>query len=222
MANTFYLIVKQKTEEQNMKTIIHKRGDVLLIIFFITLAFTFTSCQKEQQLTQSAQTDLALQRTSLSRDLSSEIASVTGGGSGTFGKDLDGDGEIDGSHFGVGISISGNGSAKGHFECLMAGNADILGLVLMSVAGNVTSGSLNANGSVTFSGVATVNLGKSTMFKGVPFRVTVTAGTAGVGTLTLTVIGAFDGVPGDTNIGNGNYDLPTETVATGQIKIQVF
>ena len=205
-----------------MKTVIHRHGGVLVLIFFIFLAFTFTSCRKEQQLTQPTQTDLALHTTSLSSASSSEIASVTGGGQGTFGTDLDGDGDVDGSHFGIGISITGNGSAKGHFECLMAGNADILGLALMAVEGNVTSGSVNANGSVTFSGVATVNLGKSTMFKGVPFRVTVTAGTPGVGSLTLTVIGAFDGVPGDTNIGNGNYDLPTETVAAGQIKIQAF
>ena len=205
-----------------MKTLIHKHGAILVLIFFIILAFTFTSCQKEQQLTQPAQNELAFHSNTLPEDLSSVVIKVTGGGQGTFGADLDGDGDIDGSHFGIGISILGNGSAKGHFECLMAGNADILGLALMSVAGNVTNGSVNANGSVTFSGVATVNLGKSTMFKGVPFRVTVTAGTPGVGSLTLTVIGAFDGVPGDTNIGNGNYDLPTETVAAGQIKIQVF
>src|SRR5436190_12972191 len=205
-----------------MKTIVYKSTDILVLTLFLILAFTFTSCQKEQQLTQPAQNELAFHSNTLPEDLSSVVIKVTGGGQGTFGADLDGDGDIDGSHFGIGISILGNGSAKGHFECLMAGNADILGLALMSVAGNVTNGSVNANGSVTFSGVATVNLGKSTMFKGVPFRVTVTAGTAGVGTLTLTVIGAFDGVPGDTNIGNGNYDLPTETVVTGQIKIQVF
>jgi len=30
---------------------------------------------------------------------------------------------------------------------------------------------------------------------------------------------AFDRVPGDAVPGNGNYDLPVETVATGQIKI---
>ena len=206
-----------------MKTVIHRHGGVLVLIFFIFLAFTFTSCRKEQQLTQPTQTDLALHSNSLSSNLSSAIALVTGGGQGTFGTDLDGDGDIDGSHFGIGISITGNGSAKGHFECLMAGNADILGLALMAVEGNVTSGSVNANGSVTFSGVATVNLGKSTMFKKeVPFSVTLRSGASQIGSLTLTVIGAFDGVPGDTNIGNGNYDLPTETVATGQIKIQVF
>ena len=46
------------------------------------------------------------------------------------------------------------------------------------------------------------------------------AGGPGVGQLQLTVIGAFDGVPGDTTTGNGNYDLPPETVATGQISIR--
>jgi hypothetical protein len=41
-----------------------------------------------------------------------------------------------------------------------------------------------------------------------------------VGRLKLTVIGAFDGVAGDTLPGNGNYDLPTETVATGRITVR--
>ena len=144
---------------------------------------------------------------------------VSGGGKGTFEADLDGDGDIDGSQFGMGVSLLGNGSAQGHFECLMAGNSDILGLPLMAVEGKVTHGSSTADGSATFSGVANVNLGHGVMFKGVPFVVTVTAGGPGVGTLTLTVIGAFDGVPGDTIPGNGNYDLPTEMVASGQIKI---
>ena len=202
-----------------MKTVIYKSSDVMVLTSFIILAFSFTSCKKEQQFTQSAQTDLALHSNSLSGNLSPAILLVTGGGAGTFGNDLDGDGDIDGSHFGIGVSIFGNGSAKGHFECLMAGNADILGLPLMAVEGNVTNGSVNANGSATFDGAATVNLGKSTMYKAVPFSVTVTAGGPQAGTLKLTVIGAFDGVPGDTNVGNGNYDLPTETVASGQIRI---
>jgi len=54
----------------------------------------------------------------------------------------------------------------------------------------------------------------------VPFQVVLHAGGPGVGQLQLTVIGAFDGVPGDTTTGNGNYDLPPETVATGQISIR--
>jgi hypothetical protein len=101
----------------------------------------------------------------------------------------------------------------------MAGRSDILGLSLMAVQGPVNTGQYNGNGSVTFSGFGAVNLGNGTIFSGVPFTVTVTAGGPGVGTLQLTVIGAFDGVPGDTSPGNGNYDLPVETVASGRIKI---
>ena len=89
----------------------------------------------------------------------------------------------------------------------------------MAVQGPVSGGDVNGDGSVTFSGVGTVNLGNGTIFGGIPFAVTVTAGGPGVGTLQLTVIGAFDGVPGDTLPGNGNYDLPVETVASGRIKI---
>jgi hypothetical protein len=145
---------------------------------------------------------------------------VTGGGTGTFDADLDGDGDIDGSQFGMEIIIRGDGSAQGHFLCLMAGRSDILGLSLMAVQGQVTEGNVNLDGSVTFSGDdGAVNLGNGTIFRGVPFAVTVTAGGPGVGTLQLTVIGAFDRVPGDTDIGNGNYDLPVETVASGRIKI---
>jgi hypothetical protein len=144
---------------------------------------------------------------------------VTGGGTGTFGSDLDGDEDIDGSQFGIGVTIRADGSAQGHFLCLMAGRSDILGLSLMAVQGQVTEGSDNADGSVTFSGSGTVNLGNGQIFAGVPFTVTVTAGDPDVGTLQLTVIGAFDGVPGDTLTGNGNYDLPIETVRSGRIEI---
>ena len=101
----------------------------------------------------------------------------------------------------------------------MAGRSDILGLPVMAVQGPVRSGGVNGDGSVTFSGVGTVNLGNGTIFNGIPFNVTVTAGGPGVGTLQPTVMGAFDGVPGDTLPGNGNYDLPVETVASGRIKI---
>ncbi|MGH8925705.1 MAG: hypothetical protein ACRDWA_13875 [Acidimicrobiia bacterium] len=142
---------------------------------------------------------------------------VTGGGTGTFDADLDGDGDTDGSHFGFGVVVGGT-TARGHFECLMAGNTDILGLALMAVEGKVTDAAVDA-GTAIFSGTATVNLANGTIFRGVPFSVTVLAGGPGSGQIRLTVIGAFDGVPGDTILGNGNYDLPWETVATGQIKI---
>jgi hypothetical protein len=144
---------------------------------------------------------------------------VNGGGTGTFAADLDGDGDIDGSHFGLGVVFSG-GSVRGHFECLMAGNADILGLPLMAVEGKVTGGSADrAAGTAILSGTATVNLGGGVIFRGVPFSVGLSAGGPGAGRLQLTVLGAFDGVPGDMAPGNGNYDLPVETVASGAIRV---
>jgi hypothetical protein len=144
---------------------------------------------------------------------------VTGGGTGTFFADLDGDGDIDGSHFGLGASFAG-GAMRGHFMCQMAGNADILGLPLMAVSGDVTGGSADATaGTAVLTGTATVNLGNAGRFRDVPYRVELSAGGPGIGRLKLTVIGAFDGVPGDTVLGNGNYDLPPETVATGRISI---
>jgi len=138
---------------------------------------------------------------------------VTGGGTGTF------DGVNPGSQFGMGVNILGGGSAKGHFECLMAGGSAVPGLHLMAVEGKVTAGSASvALGTATFSGLSTVNFGDGGKVTGVPFTVTVTGGGPGVGTLTLTVTG-FDGGPGDTILGNGQLDLPTETVSTGQIKV---
>jgi len=144
---------------------------------------------------------------------------VTGGGTGTFGADLDGDGDIDGSQFGMGVVIHPDGSAQGHFECLMAGRSDILGLPLMAVEAKVTDGSITLDGQATFGGVARVNLANGQIFREMPIQVTVTEGVVGEGALQLTVIGAFDGVPGDTITGNGNYDLPNEIVSSGQIKI---
>jgi hypothetical protein len=144
---------------------------------------------------------------------------VSGGGTGTFAADLDGDGDIDGSHFGFGASFRG-GASRGHFMCQMAGNADILGLPVMLVGGQVTGGWASpTTGTAMLTGHATVNLANGVKFKNVPYEVLLSSGGPGVGRMQLTVIGAFDGVPGDAIPGNGNYDLPVETVATGQIKI---
>ena len=147
---------------------------------------------------------------------------VMGGGTTTFGADLDGDGDVDGSHFGFAAVIAGDGSAQGHFTCLMAGNANFLGLHVMAVQGPVTSGSPDG---LSFSGTATVKVlnaagpGVQSTFRDIPFVVAVTPGGAGVATLQLTVLGAFDGVAGDVAPANGNYDLARETLTTGQITI---
>jgi len=147
---------------------------------------------------------------------------ITGGGTTTFGADLDGDGDIDGSHFGFAAVIAGDGSAHGDFTCLMAGNANFLGLRLMAVQGPVTSGTPDGR---SFRGTATVKVlnafgpGVQSIFRDIPFAVAVTPGGPGVATLQLTVFGVFDGVAGDVVPGNHNYDLARETLTTGQITI---
>ena len=154
--------------------------------------------------------------------LGTHTVQVTGGGTTTFGADLDGDGDVDASHFGFAAVIAGDGSAQGDFTCLMAGNANFLGLRLMAVQGPVTSGAQDGR---SFSGTATVKVlnafgpGVQSTFRDVPFVVAVTPGGAGVATLQLTVFGVFDGVPGDVAPGNHNYDLAKETLTTGQITI---
>jgi hypothetical protein len=159
---------------------------------------------------------------------------VTGGGQGTFDSDLDGDGDIDGSYFGIAIARGerddddsedrGAGpSFAGHFVCAMWGHTDFLGLPLMGVEGQVLRHSIRRSRTrVKLRGIGTVDLGTGPagFFTNVPFEVTVTPGGPGVGTLKLTVIGAFDGVDGDTVVGNGNYDLPVETVSSGHIRIR--
>ena len=147
---------------------------------------------------------------------------VTGGGTTTFGADLDGDGDVDASHFGFAAVIAGDGSAQGDFTCLMAGNANFLGLRVMAVQGPVTTG---APDGLSFSGTATVKVlnafgpGVQSIFRDIPFAVAVTPGGPGVATLQLTVFGVFDGVAGDVVPGNHNYDLARETLTTGQITI---
>lgn len=147
------------------------------------------------------------------------LARVTGAGEGTFGADLDSDGETDGSFFWVDVNLLDGGAANGDFECLMAGRWDFLDLPLMLVDGTVSTGNVNADKSVTFGGVARINVGDGPGSSGVPYAVTVKPGGPGKGTFKLTVIGAFDGVPGDTIVGNGNYDLPPETVASGRLNV---
>src|SRR6266542_1472130 len=127
---------------------------------------------------------------------SAHAVQVTGGGTTTFDADLDGDGDVDASHFGFAAVIASDGSAQGHFTCLMAGNADFLGLHLMAVQGAVTRGALDGH---SFRGTATVKVlnafgpGVQSIFRDIPFVVAVTPGGPGVATLQLTVLGVFDG-----------------------------
>jgi hypothetical protein len=127
---------------------------------------------------------------------------INGGGRGTVD-----DGVTPFSQFGFGVSIAPGGSARGHFTCLMAGSSVFPGFEpLMMVEGKVSSGSASvAAGKAQFFGSGTLNLGPSGTMPAV-FQVDVTAGGAGVGTMTLSV----------TNL---LFFLPTETVMHGRIAI---
>lgn len=150
-------------------------------------------------------------------------ALVTGGGEGSFHADIDGDGDIDGSYFGVAVHTVGNGkraTVEGHFVCAMWGKTDVLGLPLMAVEGAISEATVDVKKEVvTLQGRGTVDLGTgpSGFFENVAFVVRLTKGGVGVGSIQLSVFDNFDGVPGDTIPGNGNYDLAIERVVSGHI-----
>jgi len=146
-----------------------------------------------------------------------QFHTVIGGSTGTFYADLDGDGDIDGTYFGF-AAIQNAGGLQGNFLCEMAAKFDFLGLDLMLVQGRISRASF-APTSVRFSGTADVTFEPGDVFADVPFTAIVTAGGPRVGTLQLTLIGVFDGTPGDTIPGDNNYSLPVETVLTGSIFI---
>jgi hypothetical protein len=126
-------------------------------------------------------------------------AVANGGGRGTT------DGVQPFSQFGFNVTRSANGSAQGHFNCLMAGSSQFPGFTLMAVRGQVTSADIRGN-AASFDGVGmfqTGNQGKSDA----TFHVEVTAGGPGVGTLHLTLLTPFF------------FDLPTEHVLNGQISV---
>ena len=119
-------------------------------------------------------------------------------------------GSVDGatpfSHFGFGVTFTG-ATARGHFNCLMAGNAAFPGFEpLMQVSGSVTGGTADpVAGTAEFTGSGTLNLGPSGRMPA-QFVVRVREGGAGVGKLHLTVI-----VP--------PFPVPEETVLAGRINV---
>lgn len=126
---------------------------------------------------------------------------ATGAGAGLFpeGTELNGV-RLSRSTFGTGVLILAGGSAVGTFQTILAGTS-LLGLPQdITVEGKVAGGTRNADGSVTFSGSAFLDMGDGSVpSAGVPFSVTLTAGTIG---LVL-----------------GTTALPTQTLTGGGITI---
>jgi hypothetical protein len=108
---------------------------------------------------------------------------------------------LSGSTFGIGAIVAGDGSAIGDVEIVLAGTSLVGQPQSIAVEGHVASGSLNADGSVTIAGAASVDMGDGTLpALSVPF------------TLTLTSQGL--------QLVIGATTLPTQTLNEGTITIQ--
>ena len=109
----------------------------------------------------------------------SDERSVTAAGKGLFGAGAQlGAVALQGIEIGTGVFIEADGSASGTFHAVLRGS--LLGLPrAITVEGNVSEGSIGADGRATFSGTAALNLGDGSLpLPGVAFRVT--AGADGV------------------------------------------
>jgi hypothetical protein len=126
---------------------------------------------------------------------------ATGAGAGSFPGDTTFNGvSVSGMHFGIGVFTPGDTTAKGDFKATLLGTT-ALGLPQnIEIAGNAASGTINTDGTRTFSGTATVKMGDgSPPLSGVPFTVR-----ASINTLLMTV---------------GVNNLPLASLTHGKITI---
>src|SRR2546426_4255589 len=88
---------------------------------------------------------------------------------------------LKGLTLGQGMFIAQDGSATGQFQAVLLGTSPLGTPQNVTVEGEVRGGSVGADGSATFSGSATVDMGDGTLpLPGVPFTVTLSAGRLGV------------------------------------------
>src|SRR5438552_4375375 len=88
---------------------------------------------------------------------------------------------LKGLTLGQGMYIAQDGSATGQFQAVLLGTSPLGTPQNVTVEGEVGGGSVAADGSATFSGTATVDMGDGTLpLPGVPFAVTVSAGSLGL------------------------------------------
>jgi len=82
---------------------------------------------------------------------------------------------LNGVHFGSGVGLPGDSSAAGDFQALLLGTSLLGQPQNINVVGRASSGSVNADGTTTFLGLGTVEMGNGTPpLTGVPFSVTAT------------------------------------------------
>ena len=134
--------------------------------------------------------------------VAAQDAGVTGAAEATFPDGAAFNGiPLKGLTLGQGMFIAPGGSATGQFQAVLLGTSPLGTAQNITVEGEVSSGSAAADGSATFSGTATVDMGDGTpALPGVPFTVTVSATSLG---LILNAVA-----------------LPTATLSAGSITVK--
>jgi hypothetical protein len=108
---------------------------------------------------------------------------------------------LKGMQLGQGVLIAADGSAAGQFHAVLSGTSFFGQAQEVTVQGEVNAGAAGGDGTVTVSGIATLNMGDGSVpLVGVPF--TVTASTGGV---QLSVDGA---------------SFPPATITAGSVTIK--
>jgi hypothetical protein len=121
---------------------------------------------------------------------------VTGAGAGAFPGSTTFSGvSVSGLQFGTGVFIPADTTAAGQFQTTLLGTSLLGQSQNIEIQGDADSGAINTDGSRTFSGTATVDMGDgSPPLTAVPFNVKVTANTllvtVGVNNLPLASLTA--------------------------------
>jgi hypothetical protein len=107
-----------------------------------------------------------------------QVAALSAGaGTGTFTSSAVFNGvTLSALDFGHGLGTHGDGSASGDFQAVLAGTSALGQPQNIALEGKVNSGSLDADGSVTFAGLTSVDMGNGQTLEAIPFRVNVTQG----------------------------------------------
>ena len=127
---------------------------------------------------------------------------VTGAAEATFPNGATFNGiSLKGLTLGQGLFIGQDGSATGQFQAVLLGTSPLGTPQNVTVEGEVSGGAVAADGSASFSGTATVDMGDGTLpLPGVPFTVTAAAGSLG---LILNAVA-----------------LPTATISAGTVTVK--
>ena len=133
--------------------------------------------------------------------------SVTVGAAGTFPTGAAFSGvPLNGLRVGLGLTITGDGSAAGDFQTTLLGTSVLGQPQEIVVEGKASRGSGPAAGTATFSGTCRINMGDGTPWiLSIPFTVAVAATADDKGTLTLTL---------------GTNNLPAATITEGSMAIK--